>query len=74
MIVDRWFDMGEKETARRLVFVLFKSLRNPEFSLRSLEDIGAGLVQAGLEVESIVEIPYGSWKMIQARKQVSSLC
>jgi hypothetical protein len=68
VIVDRWFDMGEKETARRLAFVLSKSLRNPEYLLRSLEDIGVGLEQAGLEVEPIVELPYGSWKMIQARK------
>lgn len=73
VIVDRWFDMGEKETTRRLDHVLAKSLRNPEYTLRSLEDIEVGLVQADLEVESIVEIPYGSWKMIQARKGVSSL-
>jgi hypothetical protein len=72
VIVDRWFDMGEEETTRRLAFVLSRSLRNPEYSLRSLEEIGAGLEQAGLAVEPIVGLPYGSWKMIQARKRVSS--
>ncbi|UCC51511.1 MAG: methyltransferase [Anaerolineaceae bacterium] len=74
VIVDRWFDMGQNETARRLAYVLGNSLRNPEYSLRSLEDIGAGLVQAGLEVESIVALQYGNgnWKLIYARKRVPS--
>ena len=69
VIVDRWFDMGEQETPDRLAYLLTESLRDPEFSLRSLDDIEDGLVQAGLEVEKLVELPHGAWKMIQARKR-----
>jgi hypothetical protein len=68
VIVDRWFDMGRQETPGRLAFLLRESLRDPDYSLRSLEDIEHSLVQAGLKVEKIVVLPYGAWKMIQARK------
>jgi SAM-dependent methyltransferase len=71
VIVDRWFDMGENETPGRLAYLLAESLRDPDFSLRSLEEIQDGLEEAGLEPEPIVDLPYRKWKMIRARKPVS---
>lgn len=68
VIVDRWFDMGPNETPVRLAYLLNESLRDPEFSLRRVEEIEDGLVRAGLEVAPSVELPYGRWKLIQAKK------
>lgn len=70
VIVDRWFDMGEEKDPSRLAYLLRKSLTDPEFSLKSIQEVQADLVQAGLQPESIVELPYKKWKMIQARKTV----
>ncbi len=68
VIVDRWFATGEKLSLGRLGYVLSRSLLYPEYSLRSLEDIFMGLAKADLKVETVVELPYYRWKMIQARK------
>ncbi len=70
VIVDRWFAKGQPETPSRLAYLLRKSLIDPEYSLRTLEEIEEGLMQAGLEVRSIVELNYGKWKMIEAEKLV----
>ena len=58
VIVDRWFDMGEEESAGRLAYLLRRSLADPGFSLQRLEAVQAGLGRAGLEPESVVELPY----------------
>jgi O-methyltransferase domain len=68
VIVDRWFDEGQQETPERLASLLARSLREPDYVLRSPEDVEEGLARAGLVIESIVELNYGSWKMIQARR------
>ena len=70
VIVDRWYKIGERENSGYLSFQLSKTLRNPEYSLPSLEAIGEYLTKIGLTVESTVELPYHRWKMIQARKMV----
>jgi hypothetical protein len=68
VIVDRWFDMGEEETAGRLASILGWSLRDPEYKLRTVGEIRDGLTKAGLTVDSIVDMKYGGWKMIVARR------
>jgi hypothetical protein len=68
VIVDRWFDTGEKLSLGRQGYVLSRSLLYPEYSLRSLEDIFLGLAKADLTVQPVVELPYYRWKLIQARK------
>lgn len=68
VIVDRWFDMGEEETAGRLASILGWSLRDPGYSLKTIEEIREGLTKAGLTVEPTVELKYGNWKMIVAAR------
>lgn len=68
VIVNHWFDRGQEETVGRLGYLLTTSLSDPDFSLRTLEDIQGSLAQAGLAVEPIRELPYKNWKMIVARK------
>lgn len=70
VIVDTWFERGEEETIGRLGYLLRRSLREPEFSLRSLPVFLADLVEAGLEPETVVELPYKQWKLISAKKKV----
>jgi SAM-dependent methyltransferase len=68
VIVDRWFEAEKYDAPARLAHPLRETLRDPNFSLRTLEEIEDGLERAGLVVESVGSIPYGNWTMIQARK------
>lgn len=68
VIVDRWFEEPRDWSIGQSVYLLRRSLNEPEFFLPSFADLHNRLRQAGLEPIAREEIPYGRWQMIQARK------
>ena len=70
VIVDRWFDKGQEENSGRLSTLLSKSLRDPEFYLKSLPEFLASLERIGLETKPDVELTYYQWKLIVSQKTV----
>jgi SAM-dependent methyltransferase len=68
VIVDRWFEESRAWSVWQSVYLLRRSLGEPDFSMPSFSQLYRRLQSAGLEPISREEIPYGSWLMIQARK------
>jgi len=68
VIVDRWFEESRDWSIGQSVYLLRRSLNEPDFFLPSFAVLYDRLRQAGLEPLAREEIPYGRWQMIQARK------
>ena len=66
--IDRWFEESRAWSVWQSVYLLRRSLGEPDFSMPSFSRLYRRLQSAGLEPISREEIPYGSWLMIQARK------